>query len=63
MYNPNKGSIMGTVYKSLTEALAKTYKREEQKLSDFVAEMRALTDKDRADFRSWFEAQGDSFTA
>lgn len=49
------------VHKNLTSALASTFKRPDQKLSDFVAEMRALTDADKADLKAEYIKAGDTF--
>ena len=42
----------------LVAALNKVYRKDGQTLQDFAAEVRKLTDKDRADFTEWFEADG-----
>ena len=42
----------------LVAALSKAFRKEGQSLSEFTAEYKQLTDKDKADFKAWFEAEG-----
>ena len=42
----------------LIAALSKAFRKEGQSLSEFAAEVKALTPKDKADFVGYFEAEG-----
>ena len=43
---------------AISARLWKEFKKDGQTLMEFNGEVKALTDKDKADFREWFEAAG-----
>lgn len=44
--------------KGLMVRIAEVYKRADEKLSEFMAQAKQLTDADRADFTLWFNEAG-----
>lgn len=44
--------------KSLPMRLKETFHKPDQKLQDFMAEIKQLTEKDKEDFRRWFNEIG-----
>lgn len=44
--------------RALKVRLADTFRTPGQTMSEFMTEIKALTEKDLADFRGWFEAEG-----
>lgn len=63
MFTKSDGSALNPAPVALTTRLAEVFRRPGDKISDFMAEVKSLTDKDRADFRDWFIAAGHPLTA
>lgn len=42
----------------LNARLAEVFRRPDDKMASFIAELKLLTDKDRADFAAWFTTAG-----
>lgn len=63
MLTKSDGSALNPDPVALTTRLAEVFRRPIDKIVDFMAEVKALTDKDRADFRRWFTEAGHPLTA
>lgn len=57
------GSALNPDTVALTTRLAEVYRRPTDNMQSFMNEVRALNDKDRADFRRWFIEAGHPLTA
>lgn len=42
----------------MVKAMSDAFRRDGESLSEFAAEVKQLTEKDKADLREWFAAEG-----
>lgn len=63
MLTKHDGSALNPAPVALTTRLAEVFRRPGDGMANFMSEVKALTDRDRADFRAWFIAAGHPLTA